>query len=134
MQRAVRTGVREGVIKAAHDCSDGGLGVALAEMTFGRDLGCRVRLDSALRPDALLFGEDASRIVVSYAPGARERFEAICRAAGAGLVEIGEVGGALFAIEGMLEARVADLKEAWHGAIPRLVGEIIHQAALEGVP
>src|SRR5437764_2761903 len=120
VQRAVRTGVREGVIKAAHDCSDGGLGVALAEMTFGRDLGCRVRLDSALRPDALLFGEDASRIVVSYAPGARGRFEAICRAAGADLVEIGEVGGALLVIEGVLEARVAELKEAWRGAIPRL--------------
>src|SRR5205823_13541973 len=106
---------------------DGGLAVALAEMTFGRDLGCSARLDSALRPDALLFGEDASRIVISYAPGARGRVEAICRAAGADLVEIGEVGGALLVIEGVLEARVADLKEAWRGAIPRLVGELIHQ-------
>jgi phosphoribosylformylglycinamidine synthase len=134
VQKAVRECVRAGLLRAAHDCSDGGLAVALAEMCFGNELGCQVALKSSLRPDALLFGEDASRIVVSFAPAERERVEAICRAAGAELVEIGQVGGATLNIEGVMEARVAELREAWRSAIPRLVGEGIHQVALEGVP
>jgi phosphoribosylformylglycinamidine synthase len=134
VQKAVRLAVRAGALQAAHDCSDGGLAVALAEMCFSRDLGCRVSLKSGLRPDALLFAEDASRIVVSYGPSRRSEVEAICRAAGAPLLEIGEVGGASLIVEGLLEAKVAELKASWSSAIPRLVGEGIHKAALSGVP
>jgi phosphoribosylformylglycinamidine synthase len=151
VQKAVRDCVRAGAVKAAHDCSDGGLAVALAEMCFANELGCRVSLKSSLRADALLFGEDASRILVSYAEGDRGRVEAICKAAGAPLEEIGQVGGSSLVIEcsalrpapaagaagssgGLLEARVAELREAWSTAIPRLVGEGIHRAALESTP
>src|SRR3989441_536132 len=135
VQKAVRDCVRAGLLKAAHDCSDGGLAVAVAEMCFGRDLGCRIALPaSQLRPDALLFGEDASRIVISFAPAERESVEAICKAAGALLEDIGQVGGPALIVEGVLEARIADLRETWRSAIPKLVGEGIHKAALEGVP
>src|SRR5213079_1708230 len=82
VQKAVREAVRGGLLRAAHDCSDGGLGVALAEMCFARDLGCRVALKAKLRPDGLLFGEDASRIIVSFRAADRDGLEAICRAAG----------------------------------------------------
>ena len=134
VQTAVRNAVRAGVVRAAHDCSEGGLAVALAEMCFGRDLGCRVHLQSRLRPDALLFGEDASRIVVSHAAEERERLRQICAEAGAELIEIGQVGGSALIVEELLDVRVSELREAWSSAIPRLVGEGIHQAALEGVP
>jgi len=134
VQKAVRESVRAGLLKAAHDCSDGGLAVALAEMCFGKDLGCRVTLRSRLRGDALLFGEDASRIVVSYPAANGEKIEAICKAAGAPFEDIGQVGGSAFLIEGVLEAKVADLKETWSTAVPKVVGEGIHHAALESVP
>jgi phosphoribosylformylglycinamidine synthase len=134
VQKAVRESVRAGLLKAAHDCSDGGLAVALAEMCFGKDLGCRVTLRSRLRADALLFGEDASRIVVSYPAANGERIEAICKAAGAPFEDIGQVGGSALLIEGVLEAKIAGLKETWSTAIPKLVGEGIHHAALESVP
>ena len=134
VQKAVRDSVRAGLLKAAHDCSDGGLAAALAEMCFGKDLGCRVTLRSRLRPDALLFGEDASRIVVSYPAANADKIEAICKAAGAPFEDIGQVGGSALLIEGVLEAKIADLKEAWSTAVPKLVGEGIHHAALESVP
>jgi len=134
VQKAVRQAVRAGLLKAAHDASDGGIAVALAKMCFGKDLGCRVVLKSKLRPDALLFGEDASRIVVSYPASNREKLEAICRAAGAPFEDIGQVGGNTLSIEGVLEAKVAELKDAWSSALPKLVGEGIHHAALESVP
>jgi phosphoribosylformylglycinamidine synthase len=130
VQRAVRVCVRKGAVRAAHDCSDGGIAVALAEMCFARDLGCRVKLPGKLRPDALLFGEDASRILVSYAPAQAERVRALC--AQVPFEEIGEVRGATFSIEGILEARIAELREPWSRAIPRLVGETVHTVALEG--
>jgi phosphoribosylformylglycinamidine synthase len=134
VQKAVRESVRAGLLKAAHDCSDGGLAVALAEMCFGRDLGCRVSLRSALPADALLFGEDASRIVISYPPAAAQRVAAICAASAAEIVEIGQVEGTSLVIEGLVQARVADLKKGWRSALPNLFGESIHQAALQGVP
>jgi len=134
VQKAVRDSVRAGLLKAAHDCSDGGLAVALAEMCFARDLGCRVLLKSPLRPAALLFGEDASRVLISYPSASREQIEAICKSAGAPFADIGQVGGSTLVVEGLLDAKVADLKSSWSSAIPRLVGEGIHHAALEGVP
>ncbi|TMA43792.1 MAG: phosphoribosylformylglycinamidine synthase II, partial [Deltaproteobacteria bacterium] len=134
VQKAVREAVRAGLLKAAHDCSDGGLAVALAEMCFAKEVGCRVALKSQLRADALLFGEDASRVIVSYRPDDREGVEAICSAAGAPFEDIGQVGGTALIFEGVLEAKVADLRETWSSSIPRLVGEGIHKAALEGVP
>jgi phosphoribosylformylglycinamidine synthase len=134
VQKAVRSCVRAGLLRAAHDCSDGGLAVALAEMCLGNGLGARVTLRSSLPPHALLFGEDASRIVVSFAPGQAEKVEAECRAAGVELLDIGQVGGATLNLEGVLQARIEELREAWGSPIPRLVGEGIHQAALEGVP
>jgi phosphoribosylformylglycinamidine synthase len=133
VQRAVRECVRAGAVQAAHDCSDGGLAVALAEMCFGKELGCRVSFKAGkLRLDALLFGEDASRVIVSYARAQADRVKALCAAAGAPFEEIGQVGGASLIIEGLLEARVADLREAWNRPIPQLVGEAIHTVALEG--
>jgi phosphoribosylformylglycinamidine synthase len=134
VQKAVRQAVRAGLLRAAHDASDGGIAVALAEMCFAKDLGCRVVLKSQLRPDALVFGEDASRIVVSYPASNREKVEAICRAAGAPLEDIGQVGGNTLNIEGVLEVKVGELKDAWSSALPKLVGEGIHHAALESVP
>jgi phosphoribosylformylglycinamidine synthase subunit PurL len=122
VQRAVRDCIRASLAKVAHDCSDGGLGVALAEMCFANDLGCKVSLKSALRADALLFGEDASRIVISYSPSAFARVSELCKKAGAELLEIGEVSGTALIVDGLLDVPVAALKDAWSTAIPKLVG------------
>jgi phosphoribosylformylglycinamidine synthase len=122
VQQAVRECVRDKAVRAAHDCSEGGLAVALAEMCFAKGVGFRVKLESSLRPDALLFGEDASRVVVSYARAASARVAELCRKASAGLIEIGEVGGSAFVVDGLLDVPVAVLKGAWSTAIPNLVG------------
>jgi phosphoribosylformylglycinamidine synthase len=137
VQSAVRAMVRAGLVRSAHDCSEGGLAVTLAEMTFGRDLGCSVDLPpSSGRADALLFGEDASRVVVAFPPAAALKVAALAREHGAPYAEIGEVGGGSISIrsggKALCNVRVADAKEPWERAIPRLVGEGIHQAALEG--
>jgi len=137
VQAAVRAMVRAGLVRTAHDASEGGLAVALAEMCFGRDLGCKISLPSFPgRADAVLFGEDAARILIAYPPAAADRIVALAREHGAPSADLGEVGGSTLLIRSgdktLIDARIADLREPWATAIPRLVGEGIHQVALEG--
>ena len=69
---------RERLIVSAHDISDGGLAVALAEAAFGGDFGAEIELpDDGLRVAAWLFAESHSRFVVSIAPENKENFERI---------------------------------------------------------
>ncbi len=64
--------IRGGLTTTAHDCAEGGLAVTLAEMALGGGVDVTVQLDTAARPDAALFGEAHSRIVVAV-PDGRER-------------------------------------------------------------
>ncbi|PSF38401.1 phosphoribosylformylglycinamidine synthase subunit PurL [Aphanothece hegewaldii CCALA 016] len=68
VQKACREGIRQGWIKSAHDCAEGGIAVTLAECCIGSHLGASVELDLKTRLDTLLFGESASRIIVSVNP------------------------------------------------------------------
>ena len=71
VQNATRDLIRAGLLQSAHDCSDGGLAVALAECCFNPNhlLGAQVALERTdLRTDQLLFNETQSRIVISVAP------------------------------------------------------------------
>ncbi len=66
--------IDQGLVDSAHDCSDGGLAVAVAEAGFPRNLGRRVDLASGGLPaEYVLFGEDASRMVLSCDPEKRRR-------------------------------------------------------------
>ncbi len=72
--------LRLGLVRACHDCSDGGLAVALAEMAFSGNLGLEVQLEAlpvrgSLETEALLFAETASRLLVEVKPENAERFE-----------------------------------------------------------
>ena len=95
--------IHEGLIQSAHDCSDGGLAIALAECCVSGPraaLGAVVKLAlGSLRCDALLFGESQSRIILSTTPNAVESL--LDRAAEAGIpaVHIGTVGGDRLVIE-----------------------------------
>ncbi|EFL49779.1 Phosphoribosylformylglycinamidine synthase [Solidesulfovibrio fructosivorans JJ]] len=91
---ALHAAMRRGLVSACHDCSDGGLAVALAEMALGGRLGAD--LDLALVPAVpgltdleLLYAESQSRLVVTVAPANRDAFEALF--AGEALGRIGVV-------------------------------------------
>ena len=73
VQQAVLAGIRAGLIKSAHDCSEGGLAVTLAESCIAGDLGADVHLHDDLHPVASLFGETQSRIVVTVADDDAEK-------------------------------------------------------------
>ncbi len=127
-------GVAGGLVKTAHDVSDGGLAVALAECGFSGParVGASVTLGEAeaegeaLRPEALLFGESTGRVVAATSDP--EGLLALARAGGVPAARIGETGGDRLEIrsasgEVWIDATVQGLEEIWRRAIPRRLEE-----------
>jgi phosphoribosylformylglycinamidine synthase len=103
VQEACRAAIRAGIVSSAHDCADGGLAVAAAECCVTTPkgwLGADLTLPGDMRPDASLFGESASRIVVSVRPGHAEELRTIAGRHGAPCAELGVVGGDHLALRG----------------------------------
>jgi phosphoribosylformylglycinamidine synthase subunit PurL len=127
LQETLLDAIREGLLSSAHDVSEGGIAVALAEcaiMEPGARWGVEVALDDALPPAALLFGEDQGRAIVSCDPTAVSSVQAIAARHGTPAREIGRVGspGDGFIVrlpETALEADVAELAAIYENAIPR---------------
>lgn len=112
-----------GLVASCHDCSEGGLGVAAAEMAFAGEMGMTLNLknvpssDDVERNDTLLFSESNSRFVVEVAPKHKEKFEALLNSNSFGL--IGKVtGDKTFEVTGLngkvvIRADIVELKQAW---------------------
>ncbi len=110
--------IAAGLVASCHDCSDGGLAVALAESAFAGGLGMRLDLcPMGVGHDGVaLFSESQSRFVVTVAPDRAAAFEAAL--AGAGAVRLGEVtNDDRFVIQGsagvLVNATITELKDAW---------------------
>jgi len=122
---SVATG--KGLVRACHDCSDGGLGVAVAEMAFAGGLGVNIRLEHVPlgepidREDFILFSESNSRFIVEVAPEDREEFEktmgdtrwaVIGEVVDSGMLEVYGQDGRM-----VVGKSISDLKEAWKSPI-----------------
>ncbi len=120
--------VQEGLAASAHDCSDGGLAVALAESCIYGGLGAKIKLPATptkVRLDAHLFGESPSRIIISVTPENVSKLEQLATKAGAPLHVLGEVGGEALTIEAegqkQVSEKVSELAQIWREAIPALM-------------
>jgi phosphoribosylformylglycinamidine synthase len=124
--------IQSGLIKSAHDCSDGGLAVALAESCISqlvaretpRLIGATVDLSAAkdIRDDALLFGETQSRVVVTAKPLDAVKVVERAKLLGVPALAIGRVGGDKLNIKtaaGEFSAPLAELHDAWWNSIAR---------------
>ncbi|MCW4682283.1 phosphoribosylformylglycinamidine synthase subunit PurL [Bacillus sp. FSL M8-0266] len=121
-QEALLAAIQNGLVQSAHDVSEGGLGVALAESTFGTDgLGADIQIN--LNSEASLFSETQSRFVVTVKPEHREAFAAAVKDA----KEVGTVtNDGVFTVKNQegqqwIHAAVNELERAWKGAIPCLL-------------
>jgi phosphoribosylformylglycinamidine synthase len=120
----VRGLIRSGALSAAHDVSDGGLLVAIAEMALAGGHG--VALDAApspLPPHAIWFGEDQGRYVIAAAP---DKADAIHKAAAAARVPLrllGTVGGDAIALDSEPALPLAALRAAHEGWLPRFMAQ-----------
>ena len=125
LQRCVLALARSRVLRSAHDISDGGLGVCLAESCIANGLGAKARLPDArgADPSALLFGEEPSRVVVSYAPEDREKVRALCEERSVPFAEIGVVTGDALDIDGVAHVAVTDLARVHRSALDAITDE-----------
>ena len=121
VQRVCRRLVRDRLVRSAHDCSDGGLAVALAECCIAGDRGFVGELPLTGRWDAALFGEGQSRIVVSVAPSDVDAVEEMCREEGVPWVTLGATGGTSMTIPGLVDASLEALADAWRNGLERAI-------------
>jgi phosphoribosylformylglycinamidine synthase len=127
VQKVCLEAAEAGLLRSAHDCSDGGLAVALAECCFSsltRDgVGAKVDLESTLPTTTLLFSESPSRIILSFEVAARAEVEKIAKLAGCPFAVMGHVGGRqlLITADGKeaIAAEVSELEETWRNALSR---------------
>ena len=113
--------ISHGLITACHDLSDGGLGIALAEMALAGGIGCEVRSPGGADHETF-FGEDQGRYVVTLADA--NGFDALTElSSGAGIAApwIGETGGETVTLGGS-EVALADLRRAHEGWFPTYMG------------
>jgi phosphoribosylformylglycinamidine synthase len=122
LQDLCLTAAREQLFSSAHDVAEGGLAVALAEACITRPegvLGARVTLSGEMRPDALLFGESQSRVLVSLPHTALPRLQELARAVNLPLIVLGEVGGTDLDIAGYVRVPVNVLQREWRTALAK---------------
>ena len=119
-QQAVLSGIKAGLIKSAHDISEGGIAVALAESLFGQaNLGAQVNIP--LTDAVLLFSESQSRFIVSVAPENKDAFEKMAKATPIGTANT--TGKLRINCSGSsaIDMTVKDLEKIWEEAIPCLL-------------
>jgi len=115
---ALHEAINSDLVASCHDCSDGGLGAALAESAFAGGFGMDVDLAPLGVEDAVvaLFSESQSRFVATVSPENAAAFEGLMAATGC--YRIGEITQAQrLVIKGAVDASLADLKEAWQAPL-----------------
>ncbi len=117
VQNAVLGLINEKLILSAHDISDGGLFVTLAESAFPNNLGFDIITDSEIRLDAFLFGESQSRVVVSVDPGMEEEFVEFMMETGVPSIYIGHVTGGKVVVDEEPFGKISDYKTAYDESI-----------------
>jgi phosphoribosylformylglycinamidine synthase II len=122
-------GSRDGMLTSAHDVSDGGVGIALAELCLRFGYGARIVLDESADPFVALFSESAGRAIVAVPRSEELRFTDMCEARDLPWQRIGVVDGAPASeprldIQGVLSLPLEELREAHEGTLPRLLGAL----------
>ncbi|WP_339222144.1 phosphoribosylformylglycinamidine synthase subunit PurL [Paenibacillus sp. FSL H8-0332] len=123
---AVLAAIRSGLVRSAHDLSEGGLAGALAESCISGSIGANIELSAGgLRQDVALFSESQSRIILTSAPEHAEELKAAVAAYGVPVEIIGTVGGERLRVtldgSSALDEAVNELKTIWEDAIPCLM-------------
>jgi phosphoribosylformylglycinamidine synthase II len=121
VHEALLDAIETGLVKSAHDCSEGGAAVALAECCIAGGIGARVALDDGLDPAASLFSETQARVFVTCAEADAEALVETLLKHGVPYSVIGEVGGDRLVIEEKVDLPVEALNAAWGPTLEALV-------------
>ena len=137
LQKAIVQMIDEGLVESAKDCTEGGLAVTLAESGFARGVGAQVMLASAgLVPEFVLFGEDASRILISCDQKNVERIKEVAVKYALSAEDIGSTvpDNLEIRVDSKLAATapVSELKKVWANALEEALHTEIEEHAVSG--
>jgi len=113
------------LLKSAHDISEGGLAVTLAESCFANMIGANIKPSEYTRKDLYLFGEMQGRVVISAAPDSVQEIFSSSEAANVKAEVLGTTGGSRLIFEGLIDADLEELYEVYSSAIPNAVEALI---------
>ncbi len=121
VQKTTLEAIEKGLVASAHDCSEGGLAIALAESCITnpkKKLGAEINLTSGrMRKDTLLFGESQSRVILSVKPKNMKKILQIAKKNKTPVCIIGKVGGNKLVINRLINISVNELDKAYGSAI-----------------
>jgi phosphoribosylformylglycinamidine synthase II len=120
VDRLVLAAAENRLLHSAHDCAEGGMLVALAECCLLGGIGVRcpaIRPEAPLRMDAALFGESPSRFIVSLPSRAMPELQSLARRHHVEISLLGLAGGDTIEFEGQFRLPLADIRQAWEGAL-----------------
>ena len=122
VHQVCRSAIEQGLLASAHDCSEGGLAVALAECSIQGDVGFVGDFSIADRWDVILFGEQQSRIIVSLP---KEHWDALSRLASSlavPIVRLGYTGGDRFQLNDQMDLPVSQIADVWNNGLEAASG------------
>jgi phosphoribosylformylglycinamidine synthase len=120
VNKLVLAAARANLLRSAHDCSDGGMLVALAECCLLGGIGVRcppLQPEAPVRLDAALFGESPSRFIVSVPSRAMPEMQTLARRHHVEISLLGLAGGESIEFEGQFKLSLAEMRQAWEGDI-----------------
>lgn len=120
VMKLVLAAAQSGLVRSAHDCSDGGMLVALAECCLLGGIGVRcpaLQPEAPLRLDAAFFGESPGRFIVSAASRAMPELQTLARRNHVEISLLGMAGGQVLEFEGQLRLPLAEIRQAWEGGL-----------------
>jgi phosphoribosylformylglycinamidine synthase len=139
VQETCLAAAEAGLLQSAHDCSDGGLAVSLAESCFSslnrEALGVDLKLSGTLPTVSLLFAESPSRIVVSFRPEQQDAVATIAQQHEVPFSILGTAGGKQLRVavndEVVIDHPIADLEAAWRNSLPKKLEAQVMAASKE---
>ena len=143
VQKVCLEAAEAGLLSSAHDCSDGGLAVALAECCFsslnrsgiGAEVVIPKSLTASLSTTSMLFSESPSRIILSFPESSLSAIEQIAKSHNSPFTILGRVGGANLRIkvgdEGAISADIESLEKVWSGSLAQKLEAEVMAAGME---
>ena len=111
---------------SAHDLSEGGLAVALAESCLQGGIGAAVEIPAELAPVTTLFSETQARALVSVAPDKLDEFTAMTRQKGVPVHALGTVGGDSLSVEGVCVLPLEEMRDVYENALEKMIAGAHH--------
>ncbi len=118
LQESLLKAIQDGLITAAHDCSDGGLAITLAEMSIFSGIGAELKLPDVDDPNEYLFSEAQSGVVITVSSEKLDEVTNHFEKSGIPVTELGATSGDLLNIQGIGSIKVSELSALYENTIP----------------